>query len=83
MGGLPDHFEESDVTEGDESFVSSREGEEIEGCPHKLSESVEDLIKNYPGKVISSFVTRKTFQFFKRFNVATIFLCQSSKVPSK
>lgn len=66
-------FEEEEE-EKDDSNVSSRDGENFEECQHKLLVDVDEIIQTYSKKDLSDFVTRKTAQFFRRFQISMDFL---------
>lgn len=69
-----DELEEDEDLDLDDSNVSSRDGDAFEEYPHKVIADVNELIKTYANKDISDFVTRITFQFFRRFQIGTDFL---------
>lgn len=76
----------SDVDDSDESNyeeesdISIRQPDEFDECHHKVLVDVEEMIKTYLKKDVSDFVTRKTYQFFQRFQIPCSFL---QKPPAK
>lgn len=73
-----DDSDESDYEE--ESDISIRQCDEFDECQHKVLDSVEEIINTYLKKDVSDFVTRKTYQFFQRFQIPCSFL---QKPPAK
>lgn len=74
-----DSDEESECSEnfGSECSAeeSSRNSDEVfESCERRVKVTPDEIIKSFKEKNISDFVTKKTFQFFRRFQISTNFL---------
>lgn len=67
-----DDSDQSDCEE--ESDISIRQNDEFNECPHRVFVNVGEIIKTFPKKNLSDFVTPMTKQFFQRFQIPCKFL---------
>lgn len=69
---------DSDSESGDESDTEDEESRNPEArfslCERRVKMKTEEIIKTFKQKNISEFVTKKTYQFFRRFDINAEFL---------
>lgn len=67
-------MDESDESDEDEDEESKKSDEIYPLCERRIKVDSEEILKTFKKKSISEFITKKTFQFFRRFDIRTEFL---------